>query len=90
MEIKDLLEQQENELKELNGKYAKMVTSKKELVNEKIAQERKEFNDRIKELKKSENEKYTSELKNTKKDIYRLNKSISKLKQALEIMERAD
>lgn len=87
MDIIELLKEQENELSELNKKYAELVTNKKENIKTVIDEMKKEFFASLKEKRKIENEKYVTEIKDTKREITRLNKSLNKLKEAYDIMQ---
>lgn len=87
MNIIELLKEQENELSELNKKYAELVTNKKENIKTVIDEMKKEFFTSLKEKRKIENEKYVTEIKDTKREITRLNKSLNKLKEAYDIMQ---
>lgn len=87
MDIIELLKEQENELSELNKKYAELVTNKKENIKTVIDEMKKEFFTSLKEKRKIENEKYVTEIKDTKREITRLNKSLNKLKEAYDIMQ---
>jgi ClpP class serine protease len=87
MNIIELLKEQENELSELNKKYAELVTNKKENIKTVIDEMKKEFFASLKEKRKIENEKYVTEIKDTKREITRLNKSLNKLKEAYDIMQ---
>ena len=87
MDIIELLKEQENELSELNKKYAELVTNKKENIKTVIDEMKKKFFTSLKEKRKIENEKYVTEIKDTKREITRLNKSLNKLKEAYDIMQ---
>jgi ClpP class serine protease len=87
MDIIELLKEQENELSELNKKYAELVTNKKENIKTVIDEMKKEFFTSLKEKRKIENDKYVTEIKDTKREITRLNKSLNKLKEAYDIMQ---
>lgn len=87
MNIIELLKEQENELSELNKKYAELVTNKKENIKTVIDEMKKEFFTSLKEKRKIENEKYVTEIKDTKREITRLNKSLNKLKEVYDIMQ---
>lgn len=87
MDIIELLKEQENELSELNKKYAELVTNKKENIKTVIDEMKKEFFASLKEKRKIENDKYVTEIKDTKREITRLNKSLNKLKEAYDIMQ---
>lgn len=87
MNIIELLKEQENELSELNKKYAELVTNKKENIKTVIDEMKKEFFASLKEKRKIENDKYVTEIKDTKREITRLNKSLNKLKEAYDIMQ---
>ena len=87
MNIIELLKEQENELSELNKKYAELVTNKKENIKTVIDEMKKEFFTSLKEKRKIENDKYVTEIKDTKREITRLNKSLNKLKEAYDIMQ---
>ena len=87
MDIIELLKEQENELSELNKKYTELVTNKKENIKTVIDEMKKEFFTSLKEKRKIENDKYVTEIKDTKREITRLNKSLNKLKEAYDIMQ---